>query len=242
MIVVLLMIFVVNMLLLFAAGRLLGEGGKPLRIMAAAAFHTLFAAWTMIPGFGFLGHILWRLCGLSMAAFLAFGFSRQTIPKLLLFSALSLSLGGVAGSKEELFPVLMGSAGMALACILLGRGSRLIPVELTYGTQTLRLTALRDTGNTLRDPITGKAVLIVDASVARRLTGLEPAALRNPVQTLASVPGLRLVPYQTVGDTGLLLALHIPKAKIGSRQGSAIVAFSPQILGTKYQALTGGTL
>ena len=106
----------------------------------------------------------------------------------------------------------------------------------------MRLTALRDTGNSLRDPITGKPVLIVGADIAEKLTGLSPAALRDPVRTMGSLPGLRLIPYRTVGNTGFLLALRIPSVKIGNRQGSALVAFSPHILGSGYQALTGGTV
>jgi len=108
--------------------------------------------------------------------------------------------------------------------------------------QTLHLTALRDTGNTLRDPITGKGILVVDAQTAAKLTGLEPAALCDPVSTISKFPGLRLIPYRTVGGTGFLLALQVRDAKIGNRQGSILVALSPNCLGNHYQALTGGTL
>ena len=138
--------------------------------------------------------------------------------------------------------MLLGAAGIGFACLAIGKGRDLIPVELTYGAQTVRLTALRDTGNSLRDPITGKPVLIVGADIAEKLTGLSPAALRDPVRTMGSLPGLRLIPYRTVGNTGFLLALRIPSVKIGNRQGSALVAFSPHILGSGYQALTGGTV
>lgn len=242
MVVVMGMVFLVNVLLLFATGRFLDAGAKTLRILIGSLFGALFAAWSMIPGFGFLEHFLWRLCALALTALLAFGFSRHTFSEILLFALLHLSLGGVTGGEEEMLPMLLGSAGMGLACVILGKGRRLIPVELTYGAQTLHLTALRDTGNTLRDPVTGQSVLIVDAATAQKLTGLDPAALQDPVKNLGNFPGLRLIPYQTVGNTGFLLAVRISNAKIGSKQGSAIVAFSPQILGSNYQALTGGTV
>lgn len=236
------MVFLVNGLLLFATGRFLNAEVRPLRILIGSLFAALFAAWSVVPGFAFLGYIFWRLCALALTAFLAFGISRQVLPKLLLFSLLHLSLGGITGGEEEMFPMFLGSAGMALTCVILGKGRRFIPVELTYGAKTLRITALRDTGNTLRDPITGKAVLIVDATIAKKLTGLNPEALQDPVKALGDIPGLRLIPYRTVGNTGFLLALWIPNAKIGNKQGSTIVAFSPQILGSNYQALTGGTV
>ena len=124
--------------------------------------------------------------------------------------------------------------------MLLGNRQNLIPVELCYGEQIFQLTALRDTGHSLRDPITGKNVLIVGADMAQRLTGLCPRELRDPVGTMQSIPGLRLIPYQTVGNTGFLLAIFVAQAKIGERQGSAVVALSPNVFGSHYQALTGG--
>lgn len=242
MLAVMLMVMTVNVLLLFSSGRLLGGGANPLRILVGALLGTLFTGLSMLPGFGFLSHIQWRLCSLALSALLAFGFSRETPPKLLLFLLLHLSLSGITGSKKEMTSMLMGSAGIGFACLAVGKRRNLIPVELTYGAQTVRILALRDTGNTLRDPITGKPVLIVGADIAEKLTGLSPTALHDPVGTMGTIPGLRLIPYRTVGNTGFLLALRIPSVKIGNWQGSVLVAFSPQKLGSGYQALTGGTV
>ena len=242
MIVVMLMMLTVNTLLLGAAGQLLGGGGKPLRILAGGLLGALFTGMGLVPGFGFLNHIQWRICSLTLSALMAFGLNRQTIPKLLLFLLLHLSLGGVTGSKEKTISMLLGAAGIGFACLAVGKGKNLIPVKLTYQGKTVHLTALRDTGNTLLDPITGKPVLIVGADIAEKLTGLNRTELQDPVKTMGTLPGLRLIPYRTVGHTGFLLALQIPSVRIGNRQGSALVAFSPNILGNSYQALTGGTV
>lgn len=242
MVVVMLMVFTVNVLLLYAAGQLLGGNGNPVRIFGGAFLGALFVAFSMVPGFQFLGNFLWRLCSLALSALLTFGFSKATLPKLLLFSLLHLSLEGIAGEENEMLSMLLGAAGIGFACLAVGKRRDFIPVELRNGDQTLHITALRDTGNTLHDPITGKPVLIVGADVAGKLTGLTPAALQDPVRTIGSIPGLRLIPYQTVGNTGFLLALRIPDVKIGNRQGSTLVAFSPLVFGGNYQALTGGTI
>ena len=138
--------------------------------------------------------------------------------------------------------MLLGAAGIGFACTAVGRNRNLVPVELTYGSKTLRIKALRDTGNTLRDPITGKQVLIVGSDVAQKLTGLTVSMLNDPVGSVQALPGLRLIPYQTVGNTGFLLALKLNDVRIGDRQGSALIAFSPCLLGKHYQALTGGTI
>lgn len=242
MIVVLLLVFAVDMLLLCAAGRLLGVRSNPIRLVVGAIFDVLFVGFSFMPGFDFLGHFLWRLCSLLLTGIIAYGLSKAAAGKLLLFALLHLSLGRITDEKQELFSMLLGAAGIGFACVAVGRNRNLVPVELTYGSKTLRIKALRDTGNTLRDPITGKQVLVVSADVAQKLTGLTVSMLNDPVGSVQALPGLRLIPYQTVGNTGFLLALKLNDVKIGNRQGSALIAFSPCLLGKHYQALTGGTL
>lgn len=242
MIVAMMMVLVVNILLLTATGILFEERGRPLRVLAGAFLGAVLTGLSMVPGLAFLGHTLWRVCGLALSALVAFGASKRTVTKLLLLTLLNLSLGGIAEGKNEVMSMLLGAAGICFACIAVGRSRRTIPVELTYGGQTVRITALRDTGNTLRDPITGKQVLIVGADVAQALTGLTLSALQDPVGSMGTIPGLRLIPYQTVGNAGFLLAVNIQNVKIGNKQGSTLVAFSPLAFNTHYQALTGGTV
>ena len=122
-----------------------------------------------------------------------------------------------------------------------------VSVELRYGEKTLRILGLRDTGNTLRDPLTGQQVLVAGADVAAELLGITRQELYHPVETLGAgrLPGLRLIPYRAVGTSGgLMLAIRIPFIKIGTRQGSGIVAFAPEGLdgNGNYQILTGGTV
>ena len=230
---------VVNFLLLYAAGKVAQGTMRILRILVAACLGALFTAMTVLSGVAFLGHWLWRLGILLAMGILAFGIRPRVWGNILLFMLLHFSLGGI--TERDVTPsMLLGATGIGLACLILGKRQTLIPVELTYGDQTLQLMALRDTGNTLRDPVTGNCVLVVGADAAWQLTGLTPRQLRDPVGTMETVPGLRLIPYQTVGNSGFLLAIWIPKAKIGGKQGSAIVALSPQVFSSHYQALTGG--
>jgi stage II sporulation protein GA (sporulation sigma-E factor processing peptidase) len=126
-------------------------------------------------------------------------------------------------------------------------GREYVPVELTYGGKTVSIVALRDSGNTLRDPISGEQVLVVSGEVAERLTGLTQDQLRAPLKTLMCrpVPGLRLIPYRAVGQAGdMLLAMRFDRVKIGNRTQSAVVAFAAEGLGRGdvYQALTGGVI
>jgi stage II sporulation protein GA (sporulation sigma-E factor processing peptidase) len=124
-------------------------------------------------------------------------------------------------------------------------GKHFVPVELSYGGEKVTLTALQDTGNSLRDPLTGQPVLVIGANAAQKLTGLTPEQIRDPAKALTALPGLRLVPYRAVGrQNGMLLALKMDNVKIGAFRGSRVVAFAPEGLGEngEYQALTGGKL
>lgn len=239
MLMVIFMALVVNLCLLYAAGKRNGGTTSVIRLFMGAIFSAFLTGLSLLPNFEIAKHWLWRGMGLLLAGGLAFGFSWKSWWNILLFVILHASLGGITENGIT-FSMLLGSAGMGLACLLLGKNQNLIPVELTYGKQTLQLTALRDTGHSLKDPISGKSVLILSADAAQHLTGLGPRELRDPVGTMQSVSGLRLIPYQTVGNKGFLLAIFVSQAKIGTRQGSAVVALSPNVFGSHYQALTGG--
>lgn len=238
MLVVVMLVLMVDILLIIATARLLGAALHPGRILAAAGVDMAFAVLSSAPYFPFLHQFLARLLILLLSGVTAFGFSSGAV----VFALLNLSLGGIADSQSRILPTLLGTAGLIFACVILGKERRYVRVELQHGSEVIILRALRDTGNALRDPITGKPVLILSAEIAQKLTGLTPAALRDPVGTLGTVPGLRLIPYQTVGNNGFLLALQIQQAKIGKKQGSVLVALSPQILDNNYQALAGGIL
>lgn len=246
--IVILLNFLVDWLLLMGANRLCGHSLSPGKAALGAVVGGLYGGACLLPGFSFLGNALWRTVILCLMAGIAYGFRRSTLRRGVLFLLLSMALGGVALSLNGGFLSLAGAAGgLCLLCILgfHGRdhGQSYVPVELTYGGQHLRLTALRDTGNTLCDPVTGSPVLVVDGQTAQKLTGLTKEQLSRPTQTIGSIPGLRLVPYRAVGtENGLLLALRLKNVKIGSWQGSFLVAFAPEPLSVsgEYQALTGG--
>ena len=211
-----------------------------------------YAGICLLPSFRFLGNTLWRLVSLGLIAWIAFG-TGGILRRGSVFVLLSMALGGIALGLGNggIWSLLAAAGGITLMC---GVGFRnrigsvsYVPVELRYGGQHLRLTALEDTGNTLRDPVTGNPVLVVGAQVARQLTGLTPQQLRSPVESVASagIPGLRLIPYKAIGQPGgLLLALRMKEVRIGKWKGSSLVAFAPEGLGTdgSYQALTGGTV
>ena len=245
--------FLVDFLLLMGANRLSGcPSGIP-RCCLAAAAGGVYAGVCMLPGFTFLGNTFWRIVILSSMAVMGFGLDRSAVQRGILFVFLSMALGGVAMGMNgpSSFTLILAALALAVMCLwgFRGRlrGQNFVPVELKLNGQTYRLTALCDTGNTLKDPITGHQTLIVGADVAQRAVGLTPRQLNDPIGTVASgcVSGLRLIPYRAVGrPNGMLLACSFDEVKIDGKIAGRVVAFAPDNIDSSgvYQALTGGAL
>lgn len=242
--------FLVDWLLLLGVNRLSGFPPGVGRTAAAAAVGGGYAGICLVPGFAFLGSMLWRTVSLGLISMTAFGIDRTALRRGTLFVLLSMALGGLAltadsGSVGEL---LICAGGLALLCAWGFRSTpgsqRMERIILTHRGKTTRLNALVDTGNTLRDPITGEPVLIVDAHIAMDLLGLDRTMLSDPALCIQRNPalGLRLIPYQTVGQQGRLLpALRCEMVRIGNRRSGGLVAFAPVEFGSgDYHGLTGG--
>ena len=239
--------FLVNFLLIIGTNQVIDEHSNLKRTIAAAAFGGIYAGICL--RFYALGAWVWRLCVLFLMSKLAFG--RAFGKRGLLMLVLHLAVSGIAAGlyTNGLWSVILTVLGGAAMLIvgLMDRRRKLVPVELSYEGKRVQLTALRDTGNTLRDPLTGKPILVIGADAALELTGLTQSQLRQPVDTMTKrfLPGLRLIPYRTIDKPeGMLLGLWIRDSKIGKHRCGTLVAFAPERLSEdgSIQALTGGTV
>ena len=233
--------FLVDLCLLLGVNRLSGHPPGVKRAAAAAALGGGYAGACLVPGWQFLGSGLWRAVSLGLMGWTAFGADRSGWQRSMLFVLLSMALGGLALTLPSGGGGLALSAG-ALALVgrmgLRGQGRRFVPVEVTYGGQTVQLRALVDTGNSLCDPITGESVTVLSPVIGLRL-GIPPEVLVDPGGSM--LPGLRLIPAKTVGGGGLLAAVRCEKVTIGGREGGRVVAFARDNFGNgEYQGLTGG--
>lgn len=239
----------VDCLLLLGTNRLCGyraHFGRCLLGALAGGLHSGLCMWSPLH---FLGNPLWRAVSLVSMAIIGFGMHRSTWRRGCVFAILSLALNGIIQSlgSDGVVTVAVAAVGLSLLCIIGFRGRLpgqiFVPVEISKGETSLQLTALQDTGNVLQDPVTGQSVLVIDAKSAGKLTGLTETQLQKPVETMGAIPGLRLVPYHTVGKKGgLMLAMKFQNVKIGKWKGSHLVAFAPEGLGGAYEALTGGAV
>ena len=241
--------FFVSFLLLMAANRLMGYPLGISRCAMAALLGGIHGGACLIPGFHFLGNPLWLPISIFLMGLIAYGIGMASLRRGVIFCLLQASLWGLTAQDPSPAVILLIALGLAIVSItaFAGRvGNRqFVPVHLRRGAVQLNLTALADTGNTLTDPVTGQSVLVLSREPAMELTGLSQEALSDPVGSMGKLPGLRLIPYRSVGkDAGFLLALRLRDVTIGNKRGAALVAFSPTKLSCDggYEALTGGVL
>lgn len=244
--------FLVDLLLLIGTNRLAGHPSEAGRVIPAAVLGGIYGGMCMVPGFRFLGSTLWRLVSLGLMGGIAFGFQKGILRRVMLFILLSMALGGIAVGlgKGGFFPLVLAGFGLLFLCAAGFQGKLgmvCVPLELCHGGKRVKLTALRDTGNTLRDPVTGESVLIVGTEVANQLLGLTKQEVSAPVETVASgkYSGLRLIPYRAVGQScGMLLGMRLDEVKLNGVRSNAMVAFTAEGLSAagEYQALAGGAI
>ena len=118
---------------------------------------------------------------------------------------------------------------------------------MRLGDRSLTLRALIDTGNTLSDPASGRAVIVADALSLSPLLGFTPdlSDVSALVEALSRVPGLErrvsLVPYRSVGVSGGLLAAFRPDAlELDGKSSSALLALG-EVRGDDYEAIAPET-
>lgn len=265
---------VVNILLLHAVCLFAGRQTGALRLILAGCLGGVYAVLAALPQLQWLG--LWpgKMVCAALMLLAAFGWQRQTLRLALWFGVLSAAFAGVVLVLTGVFGVgvfmlggtavypisvqaLVLTAGISYCAVSLllkhfGRHSAaadLRPITICLAGQKHRFTALVDTGNLLRDPLTGKEVFVLDSSCAGQLLPvLQGIPLTQPTQIFAKlaprVPGLRLVPYRAVGvPSGLLLAVRCDWVLLGEKKlPGATVAFSPSpVSGGAYQVIAGGS-
>lgn len=262
---------IINYLLLRGSASIGGCPGPPWRLLAAGCLGGIYAVASVLPGLWWLTKLPFQgICaGLMLLA--AFGWKKTTVRQGLYFFALSFAFGGavllaiqvaepdclVLGSRAYYavsIPALLLLAGLGYglaALVLTGCGTHtggdIVPLVLELRGRRVAVRALMDTGNTLRDPVTGQPVLVASGEVLCQLFPEIPATeqtLMAPAALLRLYPScrFRLIPYEAVGArNGLLLAVRCRLYR-GKQNETVLTAFSPTKLSSdgRYNALWGG--
>ena len=245
--------FIVDLFLLLGTNRLSGFAPEWRRTVGGAVLGSLYGGICLIPAFRFMGNFFWSLVFLVLIGGVAFGWNRGAVKRTGLFLLLSMALGGVAvGIGRNDLWMLVVSACVVWALCHIGFGGSVggreyvrLTVPLKSG--SISFTALKDSGNLLKDPVSGESVIVVSPEYAMKLTDLSLQQIKHPIETLAlgQLPGGKLIPFRSVGNPmGMLLAKRFARVKVGKEERSVILAFAGEGFGEGdlYQALVGGVL
>lgn len=240
----------VDFLLILATNQLTGAPKRLGSAVRASILGGVYAGFCLLPEFRFLNHGVWQTVFLGLLVWLAFGWTGMGFRRGVVFVLLTMTLGGLtAGTGLSDFLGICICAGLLWVLCRVGLSGHaasgdLVAVELNYRGRHVSLAALRDTGNTLRDPLTGEQVLVCGADVGEELTGISQSRFAEPAQLVLSgeLPGIRLISYRTVGLNGSLLpVLRLRGCVVNGVKTDPLVAFAPEIIGGEtYRMLTGG--
>lgn len=216
----------VDFLLLWMTGSWAGQRVHPWRVLAGAALGAVYAfSVTLLPGLVWLGWLPLRLLFPLLMLALAYDLSdwRPALRLIGVFYGVSLVAGGAALASQFwgapagwlqqgvfvlrqynlMVPAVLASLAAGRQVFLfaqrvISQARRYYPVEVAFGERRVRLRALMDTGNHLRDPLLQVPVMVVDYE---SLAPLLPPAVRPAFE--AGPQGGRSLPdtEQTAPDT-----------------------------------------
>jgi len=238
--------FSMDFLCFFLSSQLLGGKLKLLRTLLAAALGGVYACVALfLPFEGFPAFMLDVLLCLLMCI-IAFGVARSVFLHTLVYFAVSMTLGGFMSALFTLLNradlgieavesdgisawVLALLALISAAFALVGTkffrrrtSARYASVAFEIGGKAKQLRAFCDSGNLLRDPISGRVCVLVSAQTLKGVVGDEVinAARTKNVAPLASTDAamarrVRLIPAKTATGEGCLLAIRPDKILVG---------------------------
>lgn len=239
--------FIIDYFTLLCAGKVASAVLRRGRIALGALAGGAYACMCMVPGWGFLLHPAVKVASGVVLCLIAFGRETQLLRCVTVFFLVSAGFGGLVWAVSMLggyqspgslvylpldWKVLVLSFAAAYAAISLlfrrfGTTARqeIRTARVELGGRCAEFSVLRDTGNSLYDPITNESVLVCRRdSLSPLFPGLDANWAGDPaavMEALSRVPGLsgrvRLIPYSTVGQTGLLPAFRPDALFIGGQ-------------------------
>lgn len=257
-------IFLINLMTnyvtLCSTAMITGVRKKNIRIWCAAALGGIYA--TLIFAFEQLNIIWAKLFVGALMIVVAFGY-KKVIRLFLTYFGVSAVFAGIAlaisyllgnGMESEVSFLYLGISSSISYLILLAvfkplsygvEEKRILPLEITHNGKSVKINALLDTGNTLKDPLTNMRAVVVNLSALEELFANHEVDLIKRLseeEAILSLPKIfRLIPYKTVERGGFMLAFRPDKISINEKERELLVAICKNEIsdGGNYSALVG---
>ena len=258
--------FISSYILLDLTARITRCRPRMLRLIAVAAFGAGLSVIAFCSG-EYAGAV--KLLSAAALPVAVFGFrGADTVRQVIVFSLLSVVMAGIfaflSGSSQTIvmrggimyfdLSVMRFLMVFAISYIIISLSVWIIKrrkyvkcrrLAITLNDKTARVTALVDSGNVLKEPVTGKDVIIVEWEKIRLLfDGIEYAQFKRETDKYK----LWLVPYHSLGNTGGLiyafLADDISVTDEKRRVGKQFIGITNEKLSSKneYNAIMGASL
>lgn len=278
--------FIMTFVMLWASAEVVGRSRTRGRLALGAATATAFlAVMLLLVGSGVMGFrsVFTVLLALgSVPVSVAVSFAPLKLGDLVRLSVLSLFFtclaagttvavnlytgGWMAGTGWDMVTSLIVAVGSVLLVAELGWGIvhrrmrdslYFVPIRISICEEQLQTNALIDTGNQLRDPLTGAPVVVVELDLIRRAIPDEvfsalKSGTESPYELLAHLSSfpewarrVRLIPFSSLGkEKGMLIgirpdAVEILEGQLGFSITNVVLGVHPRRLSTsnEYQAL-----
>jgi stage II sporulation protein GA (sporulation sigma-E factor processing peptidase) len=265
---------VVNYIMLLVTAKICAARTNRLRFLGAAVLGAAYSVIVVLPVMPFLRSPLLKVAVGLLMVLAAYGSKPRLIRHTLVFLAVSVAFGGAVmaasllsggGLNGFLTPVDLKILILAFAVsyivltLVFKRVGRhqsggIVSLKLRHDGREVQIKALRDTGNALIDPMTGRSVIVAGVSdvtpllpysVRKTVAGLR---LKDAVKVMEELAPLctmrfRLIPYSAVGTTGGMLLAFKPDEIVvdGKNKADMLLALSPNSVSESgtYSALLG---
>jgi len=250
--------FSMDFLCFFLTSKLLHRRASTLRLLAASALGGVYADLALFFVIGRLLSLIFDVGACALMCLIALG-ERKKLKSLplyvLVYTAISMALGGIMTALFTLFnrtSILDGAEpsegdGISvwtffllalisgLLTLLGGRFFRKktaqtrASISVSYQGKTVRLSALTDSGNLLREPLSGTPCIVADLGAMSALLPREVilAAKNDPTSIEKISPkhakSLRMIPANTAAGRGILLGLRAEKITVDCGKGEKTV-------------------
>lgn len=258
----------VNFFILQFTSRICKERFHFGRLIFAALVGAAFSLYIFLPPTGMFTETIFRLVISALIVLLAFGFSsiKSLVRRVAVFFAVSfLYAGSMMGIwaiwKPNSLAINNGvvyldiSPAVLIIATLVSYGAlslirflsakhayagKRCRLKITYGENSVTLTALVDTGHSITDALSQREVIIIEKPLALKLCKKIPDSVTVPSEQAPN--GFRLIPYSVVGGSGLLPAFLPDKVELIENQKSTeisgvLLGVSESTLGEDYKGI-----
>lgn len=270
---------VINSTLLYLTYKILGIKPSPLRFAGAVVISTAYGLIVCVPALSFTLNILFKIFVALLIAFVAFDFKNIIVygKRLCIFLFVSFSYIGIITSFQYIpgaqsafyiqngevyynLPIPYLLAMTVFLCFLQKLISSFFKrkiqkdeyktCQIVLGEKTASATCFYDTGNFLRDNLSGIPVVVIELNA---LSPILPESVQDCKEDTLPLllnendefkSRVRIVPYRAAGGQGLLTGFRPDKFIIDGKEEKVIVGISLMVMDKegRYNGIIGREL